>query len=261
MLDTVDFFDIIFYMDIIRKIGNIQGFDVDLMTFDEVINKIFFHIENNINAHVVTINPEIIQSAKKKPELKKIINEAEIITPDGVGIKIALKLKGINQNQVTGVDLSLKMLELCTEKNIPVALIGAKQEVLDLAIKNIKEKNPNINLVYSHNGYFSDNKEILDELKKTGAKFVLCAMGSPKQEYFIYEAKKVMQGSVMIGVGGTFDVISGTVKLAPEIFRRLGLEWFYRTVKQPERLKRIFPALPIFFFQSIIDSIVSKDKN
>ena len=248
-------------MEIIRKIGNVQGFDVDLMTFDEVINKIFFHIENNTNAHVVTINPEIIQSAKRNSELKKIIDEAEIVTPDGVGIKIALKLKGINQNQVTGVDLSLKMLELCAEKNISVGLIGAKQEVLDLAIKNIKEKNPNINIVYSHNGYFNQNKDILNELKSSGAKFVLCAMGSPKQEYFIYEAKKVMQGAVMIGVGGTFDVISGTVELAPGIFRKLGLEWLYRTVKQPERIKRIFPALPIFFFQSIIDSIVSKHEN
>ena len=80
-------------------------------------------------------------------------------------------------------------------------------------------------------------------------------MGSPKQEYFISELKKHIQGAVMIGVGGTFDVLSGTVKLAPPIYRKLGLEWLYRTIKQPERFKRIFPALPIFFFQSIIDSI------
>ena len=236
----------------------IQGFEVDLMTFDEVIRASFAAIEASENTHIVTINPEIIQSAKKNFELAKIIKEAEIVTPDGVGIKIALKFKGIKQEQVTGVDLSSKMLEICAQNKIKVAFIGAKQEVLDLAIKNVQNKYEGLQIAYAHNGYFENFDEIVKKVVDSGAKFILCAMGSPKQECFIYELKKHINGALMIGVGGTLDVFSGTVKLAPPIYRKLGLEWLYRTIKQPERIKRIFPTLPIFFFQSIIDSVKSR---
>ncbi len=232
------------------KSANIQGFRVDLLSFDEVISKIFNSSEN---IHIVTINPEIIQSAKKNEKLAQIINNAEIITPDGVGVKIALKMKGINQEQVTGVDLSRKIIEKCANENIPIALVGAKNEVLNLTVNKIKEKYPNINIAFSHDGYFNDFEPVIEGIINSGARFVLCAMGSPKQEYFISELKKRGQNLVMIGVGGTFDVLSGTVKEAPLIYKKLGLEWLYRTVKQPERFKRIFPTLPIFFFQSIMD--------
>lgn len=242
-----------------KKRAKIQGYDVDLMTFDEVIFECLDSIKNNKVVHLETINPEIIQQAKKNPVLKKVLHEAEIVTPDGVGIQIALKLKGISQEKVTGVDLSYRMLDECEKAGIPVALIGAKPEILNLATQNIKTKHPNINIVCTNDGYFSDFSPIIDKIVNSGAKFILCAMGAPKQELFIYELKKRMQCGVMIGVGGTFDVFSGCVKLAPEIYRKLGLEWLYRTIKQPERFKRIFPTLPIFFFQSIIDSIVSKD--
>lgn len=244
-----------------NKRATIQGFNVDLLSFEEVIAASFEHIKSGENAHIVTINPEIIQSAKKRPELKKIINEAEIVTPDGVGIKIALKFKGIIQEQVTGVDLSKEMLKGCAELGVKVALVGAKPEIIKLAEEKIKEKYPKIIIAYAHDGYFEDFEPIINDVINSGAKFVLCAMGSPKQEYFISELKKKAAGAVMIGVGGTLDVLSGTVKLAPEIYRKLGLEWLYRTIKQPERFKRIFPALPIFFFQSIIDSVKRNSNN
>ncbi len=237
----------------------IQGFNVDLLNFDEVVDALKKAFDSDSNIHVVTVNPEIIQSAKKNPELKKIINNAEIVTPDGVGIKIALKFKGINQEQVTGVELSKKMLEVCAENGIKVAITGAKPDVLELAVKNIGQKLPNIEIVYCHDGYFNDFEPVIEAVVNSGAKFLLCAMGSPKQEYFISELKKRAKGIVMIGVGGTIDVLSGTVKRAPEIYGKLGLEWLYRAAVQPQRLKRIFPALPIFFFQSIIDGILNRN--
>ncbi len=237
----------------------IQGFNVDLLNFDEVVDALKKAFDNDLNIHVVTVNPEIIQSAKKNPELKKIINNAEIVTPDGVGIKIALKFKGINQEQVTGVELSKKMLEVCAKKGIKVAITGAKPDVLELAVKNIGQKLPNIEIVYCHDGYFNDFEPVIEAVVNSDAKFLLCAMGSPKQEYFISELKKRAKGIVMIGVGGTIDVLSGTVKRAPEIYGNLGLEWLYRAAVQPQRLKRIFPALPIFFFQSIIDGILNRN--
>ena len=239
--------------------AKVQGFNVNLMSFDDVIKALVCAINDEKNLHVVTINPEIIQNAKKNFELKQIINDAEIVTPDGVGVKIALKMKGIKQEQVTGVDLSKKMLEIAADEKFKVALVGAKPEILELVVQNLKNKYENIDIVYSHDGYFSDFDPIIKDVINSGAKFLLCAMGSPKQEFFISELKKQAKGIVMIGVGGTFDVLSGKVQLAPEIYRKLGLEWLYRTIKQPERFKRIFPTLPIFFFQSIIDSVINKN--
>lgn len=239
--------------------AKVQGFNVNLMSFDEVIKALVCAINDEKNVHVVTINPEIIQNAKKNFELKQIINDAEIVTPDGVGVKIALKMKGIKQEQVTGVDLSKKMLEIAADEKFKVALVGAKPEILELVVQNLKNKYENIDIVYSHDGYFTDFDPIIKDVINSGAKFLLCAMGSPKQEFFISELKKQAKGVVMIGVGGTFDVLSGKVQLAPQIYRKLGLEWLYRTIKQPERFKRIFPTLPIFFFQSIIDSVINKD--
>lgn len=239
--------------------AKVQGFNVNLLSFDEVIKALVCAINDEKNLHVVTINPEIIQNAKKNFDLKQIINDAEIVTPDGVGVKIALKMKGIKQEQVTGVDLSKKMLEIAADEKFKVALVGAKPEILELVVQNLKNKYENIDIVYSHDGYFTDFDPIIKDVINSGAKFLLCAMGSPKQEFFISELKKQAKGIVMIGVGGTFDVLSGKVQLAPEIYRKLGLEWLYRTIKQPERFKRIFPTLPIFFFQSIIDSVINKD--
>lgn len=246
------------YYMVMIKTAKIQGFKVNLLSFEEALEYSLNSIKNNRNVHIVTINPEIIQNAKNKPELKNIINNAELVTADGIGIKIALKFKGINQQKITGVDFSEKMLQIAADNGIKTAFVGAKKDVLELAVKNSLEKYKNLNIVYSHDGYFSDFNPIIDDIINSGAKFILCAMGSPKQEYFISELKKRVEGALMIGVGGTFDVLSGTVKLAPPLFRKLGLEWLYRTIKQPERIKRIFPALPIFFFQSIIDSVNDK---
>ena len=129
--------------------------------------------------------------------------------------------------------------------------------LLNFANQTSKFKNdfPNLNIVYSHNGYFDNENEILNDISKSRPQVLLCALGAPKQEFLIYRLKEMLQGCVMIGVGGSFDVFSGCTKRAPVIWQKLGLEWLYRVIVQPERIKRIFPTLPIFLFESIIDSI------
>ena len=106
--------------------------------------------------------------------------------------------------------------------------------------------------------YFENNSEIINELKEKSPKLLLVAMGAPKQEEFIYEAKNVLPSTLMIGIGGSFDVWAGNVKRAPKIWQKLGLEWLYRTIKQPERFKRIFPTLPIFICSIIEEQYLKK---
>ena len=187
----------------------------------------------------------------KDSEFFDVLKEAEIVIPDGIGVKIALNLNGYKADRIPGVDFAKKLLEEAALNNIPVAIIGAKEDVVNKAVVNIQKEITGLNVVYYHDGYFNDDKIIYDELCAKSPKLILVAMGAPRQEKFIYNAKKNINPALLIGIGGSLDVWSGDVKRAPKIFQVLGMEWFYRVVKQPERFKRIFPALPLFVIKAI----------
>ena len=222
------------------------GYEIDTFTFDGATEYALELEKEDKVSQVVTINPEMFDCAKIDKEFAQILNEAEMVIPDGVGVKIGLKILGHNVARIAGVDFARKMIELSAKNNLPVALIGAKPEVVQLAAENLKNEVENLNIAYVQDGYFKDEERVLDELKNSGARLILVALGSPKQEKFIKQAKSVLPFGLMVGVGGSFDVWSGTVERAPEIYQKLGIEWLYRTVKQPERFKRIFPTLPLF---------------
>ena len=174
-----------------------------------------------------------------------------MVIPDGIGVKIALNINGHNINRIPGIDFAQRLLEESAMSNIPVAIIGAKEEIITKAINELNKKINGLNIVYYHNGYFDNDTKIYEELQAKSPKLVLVAMGSPRQEQFIYKAKKILKPALMIGIGGSLDVWSGSIKRAPEVFQKLGLEWFYRTITQPERIKRIFPTLPLFIIKAI----------
>ena len=226
---------------------NING-DSFLRSLDRAFNCI--NKEDKVY-QVVTVNPEMYAQAEVDKEFKKILDEAEMVVPDGVGIKIALKLKGHNVERIPGIDFARRLLEWCAKNNKPVAIVGSKEEVITKAVENLKNEIENLDIVYYHNGYFDNNEEIYENLKQANPRLILVALGSPKQEYFIYGAKNNLPPCLMIGIGGSLDVWSGEVKRAPKIYQKLGLEWLYRTVSQPERFKRIFPALPLFLWKVI----------
>ena len=125
------------------------------------------------------------------------------------------------------------------------------EEVVVKAVENLQKEINGLNIVYFHNGYFKEDAPIYEELKSKSPKLILVALGSPRQEEFIYNAKKVLNPALMVGIGGSLDVWSGSVKRAPKIFQKLGLEWLYRTISQPSRFKRIFPTLPLFLLKVI----------
>lgn len=233
----------------------IQGFKVNLLKYNEALDFVKTSLDNGENVQIVTINPEMIEAAKKNPEFANVLKYSELVVPDGVGIKIALKFKGINQEQIRGVDFAQSLIELARNNAYKLALIGAKPEINQKLVEVLKEKYPDLNIVYSHDGYFQNEDEIIENVKNSGANLVFTALGAPKQEFFNAKLKAASQGVVSIGLGGTFDVLSGSVSLAPPVYRKLGLEWLYRTIKQPERFKRIFPTLPLFLFHSIMDGM------
>jgi len=224
----------------------LQGFSVDTFTFEEALEYI---VKNH--GQVVTINPEIIQSAKQNRELAEIIQSAEMVIPDGIGVEIGLKILGFKVRRIAGIEFARKLIDRFAENGLPVAFIGAKPGIVEKAVENVKKETPAVNICYVQDGYFKDEDRVLEELKNSGAKLVLVALGSPKQDFFIKRAKELMPDAVLIGIGGSFDVWSGVVKRAPEIYQKLGLEWLYRTIKEPQRFKRIFPTLPLFIIKVI----------
>lgn len=227
------------------------GLNIDTYSFDEAINKAKELIDGRSVSQVVTINPEMFEFASKNNDFANIIKEAEMVIPDGIGVKIALQINGKNVQRIPGVDFAKRLLKETAINSIPVAIIGAKEDIITKAIKNLQKEINGLNIVYYHNGFFEDDKIIYEELLAKSPKLILVATGSPKQEQFIYAAKNLIKPCLMIGIGGSLDVWSGYIKRAPKILQILGLEWLYRVITQPSRFKRIFPTLPLFILKVI----------
>lgn len=230
-----------------RNLVKLQGFNIDTFTFDEALQ----YAEKG---QVVTINPEMILSARRSADFAEIINRAELVIPDGIGVQLGLKILGHNVRRIAGIEFGRKLIDKFASQ--PTAFVGAKPEIIQKAVENLKKEVPNLNAVYVQDGYFKDDDRVLDELTAANPKLVLVALGSPKQEIFISKAKNLLPNALFIGLGGSFDVWSGVVERAPEIWQKLGLEWLYRTVKEPKRFKRIFPTLPLFVLKVFKEKVI-----
>lgn len=231
-----------------RNLVKIQNLLIDTFTFEEAI-------EYAQKGQVVTLNPEMIDAASKNTDLANIIREAELVIPDGIGVQLGLKILGHDVKRIAGIEFARKILEKYTLIGKSVALVGAKPEVIEKTVQNLKKEIPGINIVYYHDGYFNDDNEILTCLQNSRPDVVLTALGFPKQEVFNYKGKKLLPETLFIGVGGSFDVWSGTVERAPEIYQKLCIEWLYRTIKDPKRFKRIFPTLPMFVLKVLKEKV------
>ena len=224
-----------------RNQVKILGYGVDTFSFEDAIEYI-----SNHGGQIVTINPEMIDCARNNKNFSDIITSAEMVVPDGVGVQLGLKILGHNVKRIAGIDLGKALISKAVNESKRVAFVGAKPEVIQNATKNLQSEYPQLNIVYSHDGYFDDDFEILNDLIASSPDLVLVALGSPKQEFFIHKLKSKLPEAVMLGLGGSFDVWAGAVKRAPLFYQKTGLEWFYRTISQPSRFKRIFPTLPLF---------------
>lgn len=236
-----------------RKTVKLQGFNVDTFDFETAVK-----YADSISGQVITINPEMINNARKNSDFADIINSAELVIPDGIGVEIGLKILGNSVRRIAGIEFAHKMLEVCAKEGKSVAFVGAKPEIIEKAAENIKNEFENINIVYVQDGYFKDDERVMNDLKNLQPRLILCALGSPKQEEFIAKSKTMLPDSLFIGVGGSFDVWAGVVQRAPEIYQKLGLEWLYRTVKEPQRFKRIFPTLPLFVLNVLREKFIPK---
>jgi len=237
----------------------IFGVRVDNVDLNEANNRVEEFLKQESIKTIYTPNTEIVMACKEDEKLREIVNSGDLIIPDGIGLIHASNIKNKPlKERVTGFDLSIKILEIANREGYSLYLLGGKDGVAKEAGKNIEKNYPNINIVGYHHGYFKgshigdkDHPEevaIIDEIVKKKPDIIFVGLGFPKQEIWIEENKDRLPSKVIIGNGGTMDILSGNTKRAPEIFQRLGLEWLYRLIKEPSRIKRQL-VLPKFMLQ------------
>ena len=202
------------------------------------------NLKNNKKTFVVTANPETFMISEKNEDVRKMLLDKEtIMVPDGIGVLKAGKKIGYNiEERITGIDIANELLKFGNEQKKSIYLFGSKQEVIDSMKIVIKEQYPNLKLVDTSNGYVTDKDKVFDEIVKLEHDIVLVALGIPLQEMLIYKHLNRFKKGIFVGVGGSFDVMSGMKKRAPKIFIKLNLEWLYRIVKEPKRLKRFYDS-------------------
>ena len=200
------------------------------------------NLESNKKTFIVTANPETFMTSINDSELKQLlIDKQTTVVTDGVGIVKAGKKIGCNiKERITGIDIAYKLLEYGNDLDKTIYLFGAKEEVIVSMKKVLSNQYPNLKIVGTSNGYIEDKDKVFNNIVKLEPDIVLVALGIPLQEKLIYEYLDKFKKGIFVGVGGSFDVISGHKKRAPEILIKLDLEWLYRIIKEPKRLKRFY---------------------
>lgn len=236
---------------------NILGVDIEKTTMENAYLEISDLLSSDYYKlhHIVTVNPEMILNAQSNRRFKVILNRSFKNVADGIGVVIGSKiLKNALPERVAGIDLILNLLHFREEQQIPTKIycLGSKEEVILKAVNEIRNQFNFVEVVGYSDGYFGKNsskeKNIVEEISRKNVDLLLVGTGSPRQEEFIYNYRDILKVKVAIGVGGSFDVISGSVKRAPEIYQKLNLEWLYRLLKEPARFKRQL-SIPLFLLE------------
>ncbi len=238
--------------------ARILDIPVDLVDYESALGMFRVFMERPGCDMIVTPNSEIVVNATKDPALKELIEHASLIIPDGIGLVKAAKIKHLPLHErVTGVDFLTVILGELEKTGKSIFLLGSKPaneeraSVADMAGQAMLKRFPKLKIAGTNDGYFkaADEAQLVAKINESGADFLCVALGSPKQEKFIYEhAAEFTSVKAAIGVGGTLDVWAGTVKRAPEFWQNHGLEWLYRFIKEPVRFKRVL-QLPVFMLK------------
>lgn len=206
---------------------------------------------------IFTPNPEMIMVAQKDKSLRRAIKFADMVVPDGIGVVWASKYSEATLSErVAGYDLVQTLFEELSNTDKTVYFLGAAPNIANKAADNMKKKYKGLKIIGTHHGYFKSEEEsiIISEIQNLKPDLLLVGLGVPKGEKWLYENKTKFNSKVCISVGGSFDGMAGNVKRAPIIFQKYGLEWFYRLIRQPARIKRMI-QLPIFVVKVIKKSL------
>lgn len=233
---------------------NVLGVKIDNVTVEDATDRIFEMLKYGGNHAVFTPNSEMVYAAYKDSEFCDLLNSADMLTPDGIGIVYASKiLDKPLASRAGGYDIACNLIDRIAKSGERLYLFGGKPDVAEKAAENIEKEYPFINIVGMHHGYFSPDEEdaIIADINEKNADILFVCLGSPMQEEWIFKNRDRLSCRVMMGIGGSLDVFAGVAERAPESWQNLGLEWLYRLIKEPRRFWRML-ALPKFALTVLI---------
>lgn len=231
----------------------ILGVNINKITRSEALSTLLSWLDGSEKKILYTPNPEFIMASLKDEEFRDILNKSDLNVPDGIGTVIASKLTDCPlPERVAGYDLLQETFAKIKDSGKTVYFLGGAPSIAERAKKAMEEKHKGLKIVGVHDGYFDETEEkrIISEINSLCPELLLVGIGFPRQEKWIYNHIGELSVKVAIGVGGSFDGMCGNVKRAPDIFIKLGLEWFYRLIKQPSRIGRMM-QLPLFMLKVI----------
>jgi N-acetylglucosaminyldiphosphoundecaprenol N-acetyl-beta-D-mannosaminyltransferase len=234
---------------------HIFGVPISKMSMKQTVAYLTNAIENRLAHQVITANPIMVMSAVENREYLAIMGQAELIVPDGAGVVWAANYVGEPvAERVAGYDLLHELMKVGETRQWKVYMLGASTEVIEAAAAKLKDMYPAIEIVGCRNGYFGEDEdaEVVRNIVEAAPDLLLVGRSADNQEPWIAKYKQQLQVPIMMGVGGSFDVLSGKLKRAPIFFRKLRLEWFYRLLQEPWRYKRML-VLPKFAVKVICE--------
>lgn len=234
----------------------ILGITIDPLTMKETVDAVEQYVLKKHPLHLMGVNADKINQCHEDEKIKKIVNESGIINADGASVVLASKFLGAPvPERVAGIDLMQNLLELSNKKGYSVYFFGAKEEILQDMLKIFEERYPALNVVGYRNGYFSpkDEKYIQEDIKEKKPNFVFVGITSPKKEYIIQSFMDNGINAVFMGVGGSFDVLSGHIKRAPLWMQNAHLEWLFRVANEPKRLFKRYFVGNVTFIKRVLD--------
>jgi N-acetylglucosaminyldiphosphoundecaprenol N-acetyl-beta-D-mannosaminyltransferase len=236
-----------------RNTINILGVNFDNVTMDEAVKIGIGLFEEEGKHSVYTPNPEIVMAAYDNLELQKQLNEGSLVIPDGIGVVIGSRIiRKPLKERVAGYDFTRLLFNVLKDTEKRIFFYGSKPGVAELAAKKIRQEFIGIKIVGICDGYEQNQEKIINSINEANPDLVLVGLGAPRQEAWISNNMEKVKGKVFIGVGGSFDGFSGTVKRSPDIFIKLNIEWLHRLVTQPSRIFRML-KLPQFIIKMFIE--------
>ena len=230
---------------------DVMGVGFDSMTMAEAVATARALMAERRAAYVVTPNPEIVMHCREDAAAMAAVQQADLTLPDGIGVIYGAKILGTPlKAKLPGIDFAAALMGELAQAGKSVFLFGAKPGVAETAGEKLKARFPGLVIAGTNDGYFTDDAPIIEKINAAQPDLLLVCLGAPKQELWMQRNASRLNVGLMAGLGGSLDVFAGTVKRAPKVFQKLGLEWFYRLIREPSRIGRMM-KLPKFLFAAI----------
>jgi N-acetylglucosaminyldiphosphoundecaprenol N-acetyl-beta-D-mannosaminyltransferase len=247
-----------------RDVAQVLGARIDRLDMTGTLERCVKAIESREYTQHMAVNAAKLVSMTKDPELRRIVNDCGIVNADGQAVVWASKVLGDPlPERVAGVDLMHELIAQAEDRGHRPFILGATGESLDRAVDELRRRHPRLQLAGYRDGYFSQDEQptVAEEIRATGADILFVAISSPTKEYFLAEYGEKMGVPLVMGVGGSVDIISGVTRRAPRVWQKLGLEWLYRLLQEPRRMFKRYAVTNTVFLTLVLRTLFRRGRS